>query len=146
MSHDIQLDIVTPSGPLFSKTVDFLSIMGPSGSIGILPGHVPVFMLVDVGFIEYQEHGERDLVTTMGGILEFHNNHATVLTESAEVAMEIDELRAKQAAERAKSRLSEQAGVEAVARANSLAALQRAQTRLRVAEILKHRRNNRRGI
>lgn len=145
MSRQIHLDVVTPSGPLFSETVDFLSIMGPSGSLGILPGHVPVFMLVDVGYLEYERNGQRDFVTTMGGILEFHHNHATVLTEAAEKAGDIDELRAKSAAEKAELRLkSESAGSAAAASANSVAALQRARTRLRVAELVKHRRDRRR--
>lgn len=144
MSRDIQLDIVTPTGALMSETVEFLSIMGPSGSIGILPGHVPVFMLVDVGYIEFQKAGVRDFVTTMGGILEFHNNHATVLTESAELAGDIDELRAKQSAEKAQMHLSEQAGAEAESKADMLAALQRARTRLRVAELLRNKHTRRR--
>lgn len=141
MSRSIQLDVVTPTGALFSETVDLISIMGPSGSLGILPGHVPVFMLVDIGYLEYQKNGQRDFITTMGGILEFHNNHATVLTESAEQSGDLDELRAKQAADRAQVRLSESAGSEAVDRARSMASLQRARMRLRVAELLKHRKN-----
>mgnify|MGYP000498235439 CR=1 len=141
MSRSIQLDVVTPTGALISETVDFLSVMGPSGSLGILPGHVPVFMLVDVGYLEYQQNGQRDFITTMGGILEFHNNHATVLTESAEQSGDLDALRAKQAAERAEIRLTESAGTEAVDRARSMASLQRARMRLRVAELLKHRKN-----
>ncbi len=141
MSRSIQLDVVTPTGALLSETVDFLSVMGPSGSLGILPGHVPVFMLVDIGYLEYQKNGQRDFITTMGGILEFHNNHATVLTESAEQSGDLDELRAKQAADRAQVRLSESAGSEAVDRARSMASLQRARMRLRVAELLKHRKS-----
>jgi len=144
MSREIHLDIVTPSGPIFSEVVEFVSVMGPEGSIGILPGHVPVFMLIDVGFIEYQKNGQRDFITTMGGILEFHHNHATLLTESAEKAGDIDEMRAKQSIDKANARLSERAGVEVAEKADSLAALQRARTRLRVVEMLKHRRDRRR--
>jgi len=143
MSKEIHLDIITPTGPLLSETVEFLSIMGPSGSIGILPNHVPLFMLVDVGYLEYQRNGARDFITTMGGVLEFHNNHATVLTESAEKAGDIDELRAKQAAEKAQIHLTEQAGAEAEAKADTLAALQRARTRLRVVELLRNRSGRR---
>ena len=141
MSRTIQLDVVTPTGPLFSETVDAMSIMSSGGSIGILPGHVPIFMLVDVGYVEYQHNGKRDFITTMGGILEFHNNHATILTESAEPAMELDELRAQQAKDRAEARLSESAGSEAVDRARSMESLQRARMRLRVVELLKHRKS-----
>lgn len=143
MSREIQLDVITPTGALLSETVEFLSIMGPSGSIGILPNHLPLFMLVDVGYLEYQKNGARDFLTTMGGVLEFHNNHATVLTESAELAGDIDELRAKQAAEKAQVHLSEQAGIEAEAKADTLAALQRARTRLRVVELLRNRSGRR---
>ena len=141
MSRSIQLDVVTPTGALISETVEFLSVMGPGGSLGILPGHVPVFMLVDVGYLEYQKNGQRDFITTMGGILEFHNNHATVLTESAEQSGDLDALRAKQSAERAEMRLTESAGTDAVERARSMASLQRAQMRLRVVDLLKHRKN-----
>lgn len=144
MSRQIQLDIVTPNGPLLSEEVEFLSIMGPGGSIGILPHHVPVFMLVDVGYIEYQQNGQRDFITTMGGILEFHNNHATVLTESAEKAGDIDAMRAKQAADRAAIHLTEQAGSAVDSKADTLASLQRAQMRLRVVELLKNRHTRRR--
>ncbi|MGV3524475.1 MAG: ATP synthase F1 subunit epsilon [Candidatus Sericytochromatia bacterium] len=144
MSREIQLDIVTPAGPLLSECVEFLSIMGPTGSLGILPGHVPVFMLVDVGYIEYQKNGQRDFITTMGGILEFHNNHATVLTESAERATDIDEMRAKESEKKAGARLSQQAGSEAAAKADITAALQRARTRLRVVELQRHRQQRRR--
>jgi F-type H+-transporting ATPase subunit epsilon len=142
--REIQLDVITPSGPLFSSPVEFLSIMGPDGSIGILPGHMPVFMKIDFGFLEYQRSGERDFICTMGGILEYHHNHATILTESAELASDIDELRAKEAQKRAQARLSEKAGEKALAQSSSLAALQRAATRLRVAELVKHRQSRRR--
>lgn len=142
--REIQLDVVTPDGPIFSSPVEFLSIMGPDGSIGILPGHVPVFMKIDVGFVEYQRGGERDFITTMGGILEYHHNHATIITESAEHAADIDEFRAKEAHKRAESRLMEKAGEKALGQADSLAALQRAATRLRVVELLRNRDNRRR--
>lgn len=144
MSREIQLDIVTPTGPIFSETVEFLSIMGPSGSLGILPGHVPVFMLIDVGYIEYQHNGARDFVTTMGGILEFHHNHATVLTEAAEHAADIDAMRASKAADRANFKQSEKAGTKALEIADTSAALQRARMRLRVVELLKNRHTRRR--
>lgn len=144
MAHAIQLDIVTPTGPIFSESVDFLSVMGPEGSIGILPGHVPVFMTVDVGYLEYQLHGERDFFTTMGGILEFHNNHATVLTEAAEHARNIDEMRVQEAHKRAQSRLdTEKAGQAALDNARANASLQRASARLKVLELLKNRHNRR---
>lgn len=144
MSREIQLDIIAPTGPIFSETIEFLSIMGPEGSLGILPGHLPVFMLIDVGYIEYQNNGQRDFVTTMGGILEYHHNHATVLTEAAEHAADIDELRAKQAAERASMQMTKQAGTKVLEEADHLAALQRARTRLRVVELLKNRHTRRR--
>ncbi|PIQ23562.1 ATP synthase F1 subunit epsilon [bacterium (Candidatus Blackallbacteria) CG17_big_fil_post_rev_8_21_14_2_50_48_46] len=142
--REIQLDVITPSGPIFSSPVEFLSIMGPEGSIGVLPGHVPVFMKIDVGFVEYQRSGERDFITTMGGILEFHHNHATILTESAEHAADIDEFRAKDSLKRAESSMMEKAGEKALSTADSLAALQRAATRLRVVELLKNRQTRRR--
>ena len=101
-------------------------------------------MLVDVGYIEYQQNGQRDFITTMGGIMEFHNNHATVLTENAEKAGDIDAMRAKQAIDRAAVHLTEQAGSALDSKADTLASLQRAQMRLRVVELLKNRHTRRR--
>lgn len=145
MSHqrEIQLDVVTPSGVVFSEPVEYLSVVGPEGSIGILPNHVPVFMLVDVGVLEYQKNGVRDFITTMGGVLEFHNNHASVVTEASERSSDIDELRVKESMKKAQAKLSEKAGVAASEKADSLAALQRASVRLRTLELLKNRHNRR---
>jgi F-type H+-transporting ATPase subunit epsilon len=145
MSHqrEIQLDVVTPSGVVFSEPVEYLSVVGPEGSIGILPNHVPVFMLVDIGVLEYQKNGVRDFITTMGGILEFHNNHASVVTEASERSSDIDELRVKESMKKAQAKLSEKAGVAVSEKADSLAALQRASVRLRTLELLKNRHNRR---
>ena len=144
MSRDIQLDVIGPSGPIFSEPIQFLSIMGPEGNLGILPGHLPVFMTIEVGFVEYEKNGNRDFITTMGGILEFHHNHATVLTEGAEHAGDIDELRAQEAHKRAQSRLSEKAGQDALDTARLYSSMERAATRLKVLELLKNRRARKR--
>ena len=45
--------------------------------------------------------------TTMGGILQYKDDECTILTTIAEQGEEIDELRAKEALERAKLRLRE---------------------------------------
>lgn len=142
----IQLDVVTPSGVVFSEQVDSFSFFSTNGSMGILPGHVPVFALADVGILAYEKNDVPDFIATMGGFIEFHNDHASFITESAEKSADIDELRAKEAKERADAELMKAAGETAASKADAVAAQHRAATRLRVLDMLKEVHRRKKGM
>lgn len=142
----IQLDVVTPSGVVFSEKVNSFSFFSTKGSMGVLPGHVPVFALADVGLLTYEKNDGRDFIATMGGFIEFHNNHASFITENAEKSADIEELRAKEAKERADAELMKAAGETAASKADAVAAQHHAATRLRLLDMLKEAHRRKKGM
>lgn len=108
----LTLDVVTPNGVTFSDTVDSISAEGIDGEIGILPDHIPLFTALKISILSYKKDNSTDYIAVMGGFLEVSNNKVTVLSRSAEVANDIDVLRAKQEKERAERELMEKSGDE----------------------------------
>jgi F-type H+-transporting ATPase subunit epsilon len=126
----IQLEIVTPDRIVFDEAVDFVQLRGKDGELGILPGHTPLCTALAPDVMQIKQGTNQELISIMGGLLEVRPNHITVLAPAAERATEIDELRAKEAQERAKIQVDKEKTVEAEA------ALQRALVRLRAVELL----------
>lgn len=99
------------------------------GRFGILPGHMPLTSALTIALVTYhQQDGSKNTVAVMGGILNTDGNVITILTTSAEMANDIDELRASEALKRAEERLRNQEADVDVKRAKLSVA--RAQTRL----------------
>jgi F-type H+-transporting ATPase subunit epsilon len=62
---------------------------------------------LDIGVTKAKVGNETKSFTTMGGILQFKDEECLILTTLAEAGDEIDEMRAKEALERARRRLKE---------------------------------------
>ena len=63
----LQLDVVTPEGVVVATEVDEVVAPGPAGEFGVLPGHTPFLVLLDVGEVRYQsERGEERLSVAHG--------------------------------------------------------------------------------
>lgn len=127
----ITLEVITPERVLFREPVDSLVVPGAEGLLGVWPDHAPMVVALKIGILSYRAGGERKRVAVAGGFFEVVDNHAVVLTDAAERAEEIDVLRARAAAERARRRLAERDAQWDLERAQ--AALQRALNRLRTA-------------
>ena len=130
----MNLEIVTPAGSKLTESVEELTAPGALGELGVLPGHIPVLTVLDVGRMSYAPSGggDRRLLAVNGGFLEVEGNKLIVITETAEFAEEIDVERARKALERAETDLARlaQGSAEMAAR---LRARRRAQVRLEVA-------------
>lgn len=124
------LEIVTPDRVVFSETVDFLSVRGIEGELGITPGHIPLFTRVVPDLATIHQGERREVVAVMDGFLDIQSGRVRILAEAAEKAADIDEVRARQAKERAEVQLSKVKAIEAEA------ALQRAVVRLRAIELI----------
>jgi F-type H+-transporting ATPase subunit epsilon len=124
------LEIVTPDRVVFTETVDFLSVRGIEGELGITPGHIPLFTRVVPDLATIHLGDRREVVAVMDGFLDIQPGRVRILAEAAERAAEIDEVRARQAKERAEIQLSKVKAIEAEA------ALQRAVVRLRAIELI----------
>ncbi|MFA6283448.1 MAG: F0F1 ATP synthase subunit epsilon [Desulfurivibrionaceae bacterium] len=135
MAEKLKLEVVTPKGAVVSKEVDIVTAPGYGGEFGVLANHAPFLSTIKVGVLTYKTGAQEETLMVSGGFCEVSNNKLTFLVESAERGADIDVDRAMRAKERAEKRLAEaQAQKEKLDRTRAEAALQRALSRLKVAE------------
>lgn len=135
MAEKLKLEVVTPKGAVVSKEVDIVTAPGYGGEFGVLANHAPFLSTIKVGVLTYKTGAQEETLMVSGGFCEVSNNKLTFLVESAERGADIDVDRAMRAKERAEKRLAEaQAQKEKFDRTRAEAALQRALSRLKVAE------------
>lgn len=125
----MKLKIITQERVVFDQEVDAVYSKGIDGEFGLLKGHVPMMTALDIGVTRAIIGDEVKMFTTMGGILQFKNEECLILTTLAESGEEIDEIRAREALERAKSRLRNAKARMEAKRAE--AAIARAEARLK---------------
>ena len=125
------LTVVTPEHKVFEQTVEMIILRTVDGEIGVLPGHIPLVASLSIGPLRIKTAGGERIAAINGGFLEVTAEKVTILTESAEMAEEIDVARAESARQRALARLDDRQAEVDFARAQ--AALQRAMVRLKVA-------------
>ena len=86
-------------------------------------------LALDIGVTKIVKDGNVKFFTTMGGVFQFKDNEALILTTTAECGDEIDVARAKEAIARAQARLAENKAETDAKRAE--AAIARAMARLK---------------
>lgn len=125
-------EVVTQERTVVLTEVEYAFLPGEDGKFGVLAGHLPMMASLAIGILEFgPRQGKRRKIVLGGGFLEMHDNRLTIMAQTAELAEEIDVLRAKQAKERAEQRLTERKADLDFARAQ--VALQKALLRLEVA-------------
>ena len=102
---NIKLKIVTQNKIVYEGVVNAFYTDTMDGRIGILPNHIPITSVLEIGVTKVIEEKEPVYITTMGGIMHFKDNEAVILTDIAELGQDIYEVRAKEAYERAKAKL-----------------------------------------
>lgn len=127
----MHLKIITHDKIVFDEDVDEIYTRGIDGEFGILKGHVPVMSALDIGVTKAIQNNKAKMFTTMGGIFQFKDDNALILTDIAETGDDIDVTRARSAKERAEARLADKQAEIDEKRAES--ALARAKARLKVA-------------
>ena len=125
----MHLKIITHEKVVFDEDVDEIYTKGTDGEFGILKDHVPVMAALDIGVTKIKQGSESKCFTTMGGVLQFKDNEALILTDTAECGDEIDVARAKDALKRAQARLADMDAEIDAKRAE--AAIARAMARLK---------------
>ena len=135
MASGFNLEIVTPERKFFSGTVEMVILKTPEGEMGILEGHVPMVVAVDIGPIRIMQNGQwREAVLTEG-FMEIKPDKVVIMTDTAEWPEEIDINRAIAAKQRAEERLQRQ--ISQIEYIRAKAALARAMARLKVAKAIK---------
>ena len=103
--NQIHLKVISHENIVYESDINELYVQALDGRIGILPNHVPVVCGLDIGVAKTINAQEVKNIVVMGGILQFANNNAIILTDNAELDSDIDIVRAKNARERAEARL-----------------------------------------
>jgi F-type H+-transporting ATPase subunit epsilon len=114
MAGGLKLEITTPTGQVYAKDVDMVTLPGREGEMGILPMHVPLITLLGDGEIIARRGAEEDHLLVTGGCAEITPNRVAILTVFATDAEAIDETKAEAARARAEARLKEKISPEEV--------------------------------
>jgi len=130
MAGTMQAVVVSAEQHVFSADIAELYARGVEGEIGILPGHQPAVVALDIGAVTLvMEDGSREYVAVHRGVLFIGlDGTAIVLADIAELASEIDVPRAE-----AQLRKLEEAEAGSEADPVVKAGIRRQQLRLQVA-------------
>jgi len=138
MADRIQLEVVTPTGPVVSQEVDIVTAPGVDGEFGVLANHAPFLSTIKIGSLTFKHGNTTEVFMVSGGFCEVSNNKITFLVEAAERGREIDVDRALRAKERAEKRLAAaRRQEENISHTRAEAALQRSLARLKASQSAK---------
>ncbi len=126
------LSIVTPEKIFYEDEVASLIAPGIEGYLGILTDHAPLITAITPGKVTVKDNSQEEIILSVtNGFLEVSANTATLLVDAVEYASEIDADRAKEALERARKRMADEAGNIDIPRARK--AIDRAKNRIKIA-------------
>ena len=127
----MQLKIITHERIVFEGEVDEIVIQAQTGQMGILKDHIPMTTVLEIGVTKVRQGDKERFFATMGGVFQFKDDVATILTDVCEAGSDIDVTRANDAKSRAEARLAE--GNAKVDSQRAQAALARSLARLKAA-------------
>jgi|SRR4029077_10609599 F-type H+-transporting ATPase subunit epsilon len=130
MADTLKLEIVTPTGKVYSDDVDMVILSGAEGRMGILPHHVRLMTQLMPGELIVRKNEHQEVMAVGEGLVEITGNSVAVVTNMAVAAQDIDEAAVEEARQRAAARLREKLSSEEVASVN--ASLVRSLAQLRV--------------
>ena len=129
-NKNFQLRIITPDRVFYEGEVEMVEFNTTEGEIGVLPGHIPLPVIVKPCILNITEVEGEKQAALHSGFAEILPERITILAEIIEWPEEIDEHRAEAALHRAEERLRSRTPETDIARAET--ALQRAMARIEV--------------
>ncbi|MBE9398835.1 F0F1 ATP synthase subunit epsilon [Pontibacterium sp. N1Y112] len=109
MAMTVHCDIVSAEEEVFSGLIEFVSVTGSLGDLGVYPGHAPLLSELKPGPVELRKQGgEQDIFYISGGFLEVQPHKITVLADSALHAGDLDEAAAMEAQKHAEQAMADQ--------------------------------------
>ncbi len=111
MAMTVHCDIVSAEEEIFSGLIEFVSLRGSLGELGIYPGHTPLLTELKPGPVELRKQGgEEDIFYVSGGFLEVQPYKVTVLADTALRAHDLDEATAQEAQKQAEQAMADKQG------------------------------------
>ncbi len=129
---DLNVEIITPSKIAFRGSAKSVTIPGTAGSFQVLYNHAPILSTFEIGVVKVLLTDDKaSFYATGGGTVEVLKNNGRILADSLEAIDEIDVERAKNAKERAESRINK-SGEEKIDRERAKKSLERADNRIKI--------------
>ncbi|EAR62552.1 F0F1 ATP synthase subunit epsilon [Neptuniibacter caesariensis] len=108
MAMTVHCDIVSAEEEIFSGLIEFVSVTGSLGDLGVYPGHAPLLTELKPGPVELRKQGgEQDIFYVSGGFLEVQPHKVTVLADTALHAADLDEAAAQEAQKHAEQAMAD---------------------------------------
>jgi F-type H+-transporting ATPase subunit epsilon len=136
--HIITVRIVTPDGVVYDHHARLLVVNAIDGELGIMANHEPIIAPLKIAEVRVERIDgptHENHIAVNGGFMEFSNNVASIVADSAERQRNIDLSRAQRAKERAEKAIAAanaKHDTDQVKRAS--VALQRAVNRIQVKQ------------
>lgn len=127
MANTLKLEIITPEEKTFSEEVDFVTLPGVEGEMGIYPNHIPLMTQVEHGEISVKRGGEEFFLAIGEGFAKITGESVSILTDMAIQSDAIDEAAAEEARKQAEARLAEKLSDEETAAVQAVLAKSLAQ-------------------
>ncbi len=115
-----ELTIVTPEGCAFKGQVEYTTLPGAEGELGVYPGHEFLVTTVQAGEIHLRVSGKDEYLAIGEGFAEIGGEKVEILTECALKESDIDEGKAEAAIARAKAAMEERVSDEEIAAAKAM--------------------------
>ncbi|MBZ0113104.1 MAG: ATP synthase F1 subunit epsilon [Thermoanaerobaculia bacterium] len=126
----LHLVLATHERKVLDLACDEVTLPGRLGEFGVLPGHMPLLSILNVGELRYRDGKKTESFAVSGGFAEIADDMVTVLAESAHTPSQIDVPAAQSESKEALAELSV-GGLDEVKAARSK--LEAAAVRLQVA-------------
>lgn len=129
------LKIVASDHVFYSGECEALTVPAYDGEFGILPHHEAMILATQEGELRFRVPGEsKDREGIVGcGVVQVVHNRVTVIVDTAERPEDIDEVRAKEALERAEEQMRQKQSQREYKM--SQASMARALTRLKISHM-----------
>lgn len=98
----MQLQIITPDRILCDEPVKMVEMRTAEGEIGVLPGHIPVTVMMVPGVAHITTAEGKRHIAVHDGFVEIQPDRVTIMAEMAEWPEDIDLKRAEEALARAR--------------------------------------------
>lgn len=100
--------VLTPRKTVFDQMVESVVLTTVKGTIEVFPRFEPTIAPLNVGVMKaLGDDGSETELALHGGFMDMNGNVLVVLADSAEIGSDIDVERARQALERARTKLAE---------------------------------------
>ena len=87
----MRIIVSTHQGNLYNEEVDYIVVhSNTDGDFGIMENHVPVIAVMEEGYIKLVRDKIELFIVVVSGILEFHDNEATILVQEAHIGRNIE--------------------------------------------------------